>query len=101
MTENVIHDFSQSCSDVNSQFSYPGSQIRADGRRLASRFAMGGGPCRRSTCRKASREKFGSQVRPERLLKEDLELLEGRSSEGLLLRDSSSEVPYIRRWSEN
>ena len=40
-------------------------------------------------------------MRPERLLKEDLELLEGRSSEVLLLRDSSSEVPTIRRRSEN
>jgi hypothetical protein len=68
---------------------------------MASRFVMDGGPRRRSPRRKASPEKFGSQVRPERLLKEDAELLEGRSSEVLLLRDSSSEVPIIRRWSEN
>ena len=50
---------------------------------MASRFVMGCGPCRRSPRRKALREKFGGQVRPERLLKEDLELLEGRSSEVL------------------
>jgi hypothetical protein len=36
-------------------------------------------------------------VRPERLLKEDLELLEGRS----FLRDRSSEGQNIRRRSEN
>lgn len=59
---------------------------------------LGLGPCRRQ---KASREKLGSQVRPERLLKEDLGLLEQKSSEVLALRDSSSEVPVIRRWSEN
>lgn len=39
-------------------------------------------------------------MRPERLLKEDLELLEGRSSKVLLQSDSSSEVPMIRRRSE-
>jgi hypothetical protein len=68
---------------------------------MVYRFVMGGWPCRWAPRWKAWLEKFGSQVRPERLLKEDLELLEGRSREVLLLRDSSSEVPIIRRQSEN
>jgi hypothetical protein len=44
---------------------------------------MGDGPCGQVPLWKAWREKAGCQVRPERLLKEDLELLEGRSSEVL------------------
>jgi hypothetical protein len=68
---------------------------------MAYRLVMCGEPCHRSPRRKASRQKFGSQVRPERLLKEVLELLERRSSENLFLIDSSAEVPIIRCWSEN
>jgi hypothetical protein len=39
-------------------------------------------------------------VRLKRLLKEDLELLEGRASSVLLRSGSSSEVPMIRRRSK-
>jgi len=74
--------------------------LQAEQYLTAYRFVMGAGPCCRAACQKAWREKFGSQVRPERLLKEDLELLEGRSSKVLLQSDSSSEVPMIRRRSE-
>jgi hypothetical protein len=44
---------------------------------------MGGGPCGQVPRWRAWREKGGCQVRPEGLLKEDLELLEGISSEVL------------------
>jgi hypothetical protein len=50
---------------------------------------------------KALQENFRQSSETGNLVKEDIELLEGNSSKILSVIDNSSEVPIIRRWSEN